>query len=294
MKMYKLKEFIKRLGRFLLKGLPVNHVTAKIVTIPRNDFLKGRNVLITGGTSGIGLAIARSFLNAGACVIITGRDLMKLQAIQQELNSQYPGCVYAYRMDNMQVSAFEAGINEILSLLPDRKIDVLVNNAGVETTAMPHVTEEDYDKVLDTNLKGAFFLSQQVGKYMVEHHIQGNILNISSSSSLRPANSPYMLSKWGVRALTLGLAKSLIPHGIVVNSIAPGPTQTPMVKGEDTSDLTLDSSPIGRYIKPEEVAQMAVVLVSEMGRTIVGDTIYMTGGLGNLTVDDYNGRYAFK
>ena len=159
---------------------------------------------------------------------------------------------------------------------------------------MPHVTESDFDKVVDTNLKGTFFLSQLFGRYMVDNEIEGNILNISSSSSLRPANSPYILSKWGIRALTMGLAKSLAPHGIVVNSIAPGPTQTSMSNLDDDSDITLVSSPIGRYAKPEEVAQMAVVLVSGMGRTVVGDTVFMTGGLGNLTVDDYSRRYSFE
>ncbi len=92
----------------------------------------------------------------------------------------------------------------------------------------------------------------------------------------------------------MGLAKSLAPHGIVVNSIAPGPTQTSMSNLDDDSDITLVSSPIGRYAKPEEVAQMAVVLVSGMGRTVVGDTVFMTGGLGNLTVDDYSRRYSFE
>ena len=159
---------------------------------------------------------------------------------------------------------------------------------------MTHLTEIDFDKVVDTNLKGTFFLSQFFGRYMVDNEIEGNILNISSSSSLRPANSPYILSKWGIRALTMGLAKSLAPHGIVVNSIAPGPTQTSMSNLDDDSDITLVSSPIGRYAKPEEVAQMAVVLVSGMGRTVVGDTVFMTGGLGNLTVDDYSRRYSFE
>lgn len=150
---------------------------------------------------------------------------------------------------------------------------------------MPNATEEVYDAVLDTNLKGTFFLSQFVGKYMKENNIKGNILNIASSSSLRPAVSAYTLSKWGVRGLTLGLAKALAPYGITVNGLAPGPTATPMLM-KDTSNITNNRIPLGRYVKPEEIANMAVFLVSEMGRSIIGDIVYMTGGAGVVTYED--------
>lgn len=290
--MVRWKKYLKRLGRFLIGGFPVHHVT--VVTLSPNELLEGRCALITGGASGIGLAITKAFLQAGAYVVMTGRDERKLKKCFEELDGRFPNRVYFYRMDNLDVSSFEDSLREILTLLSGKKIDILVNNAGVESTAMPHVTESDFDKVVDTNLKGTFFLSQLFGRYMVDNEIEGNILNISSSSSLRPANSPYILSKWGIRALTMGLAKSLAPHGIVVNSIAPGPTQTSMSNLDDDSDITLVSSPIGRYAKSEEVAQMAVVLVSGMGRTVVGDTVFMTGGLGNLTVDDYSRRYSFE
>lgn len=121
---------------------------------------------------------------------------------------------------------------------------------------------------------------------MKDHNIKGNILNISSSSGIRPAVSAYALSKWGIQGLTLGLAKSLAPYGIVVNSIAPGPTATPMLLGNDIQNINRPRLPSGRYAMPCEIANMAVMLVSEMGRTIVGDTIYMTGGAGLITFDD--------
>lgn len=95
----------------------------------------------------------------------------------------------------------------------------------------------------------------------------------------------------GIRGLTLGLAKSLAPYGITVNGIAPGPTATPMLLEDSQSNITNNSNPIGRYVLPEEIANMAVVLVSSMGRTIVGDMIYMTGGAGIITYDDIN--YSF-
>lgn len=152
---------------------------------------------------------------------------------------------------------------------------------------IPNATEEDYDNVLETNLKGAFFLSQAVGKYMKDNKIKGNILNIASSSSLRPAVSAYTLSKWGLRGLTLGLAKVLAPYGITVNGLATGPTAPPMLKA-DKSNIKNNRIPLGRFIMPEEIVNMAVFLVSEMGRSIIGDIVYMTGGAGVVTYEDMN------
>lgn len=166
------------------------------------------------------------------------------------------------------------------------KIDILVNNAGVQGSEFPNATEEKYDIAMDTNLKACFFLSQLLGNYMVKQGIKGNILNVCSSSSLRPAISAYTISKWGLRGLTLGLAKSLISHGIVVNGLAPGATATPMLNKSDADNISYPYSPLGRLIMPEEIANMAVLLVSNMGRSIVGVIVYMTGGMGVITYDD--------
>ena len=122
---------------------------------------------------------------------------------------------------------------------------------------------------------------------MKGHSIQGNILNIASFSSLRPADSAYTLSKWGIRGFTLGMAKTLAPHGIVVNGLAPGQTATPMLmKDSNDGNLSCLRTPLGRFATPEEIANMAVILVSDMSRSIMGDIIYMTGGSGLLTYED--------
>ncbi len=171
------------------------------------------------------------------------------------------------------------------------QLSILVNNAGVQGAQFGFATEEEYDKVMDTNLKGVFFLSQLIGRYMVDNHIEGNILNIASSSSLRPAANAYTLSKIGIKEFTEGMAKSLIPYGIVVNGLAPGPTATPMlVKGENPN-LYIPHNPLGRYALPEEIANMAVILTSGLGRTIVGSIVYMTGGGATLTYEDV--KYPF-
>lgn len=207
----------------------------------------------------------------------------KLSVIDDKLS------IIGIKLDNTQVDTFEETFMKILEKVEEKGIsyvDILVNNAGVNYKGMPNVIEEEYDIVLDTNLKGVFFLSQMFGKYLVKNKIQGNILNVASASSLRPADSAYTVSKWGVRGLTLGLAKSLAKYGITVNGIAPGPTATPMMIHEKTDDMYLDRLPLGRYIMPEEISNMAVMLVSNMGKSIMGDIVYMTGGAGVLTYDD--------
>lgn len=267
-------------------------VTINVESLAPSEYLKDRCALVTGGTSGIGLSIAKAFLNAGASVIITGRDTERIKTAIGQLEDK--GKVYGIVLDNTKVSEFDSKLSEILSIIQTdgiQCVDILVNNAGVNYKGMPNATEEEYDKVMDTNLKGAFFLSQLFGKYFIENNIKGNILNIASASSLRPADSAYTLSKWGLRTLTMGLAKALGKNGITVNGIAPGPTATPMMIKGDEGNMSLERIPLGRYVMPEEIANMAVFLVSDMGRSIMGDLIYMTGGAGLLTYDDVN--YSF-
>lgn len=119
---------------------------------------------------------------------------------------------------------------------------------------------------------------------MLNKGIKGHILNVTSSSALRPAWTPYQMSKWAVKGLTLGLADMMIPHGIVVNAIAPGPTATPMLGKEAGDNIYEPYTPSRRYAMPEELASLAVFMVSGAGDMIVGDTFYMTGGSGTITL----------
>ena len=286
-----MKEKVITLLRIIFGKKPVV-VQQKVETVQLGptDLLSGKTAVITGGSSGIGLEIAKAMLKAGASVVITGRKQQKLDSAVELLKAakQQHQLVVGVRADAMQVATFDAVFQNIVHAIGDRQVDILVNNAGTRGdchsdfgTADVH----DYDVIMDTNLKGAFFFSQVVARYMKENKIQGNILNIASSSSLRPANSAYTLSKWGVRGLTLGMAKTLIPHGIVVNAIAPGPTATPMMN-RDNDDVAFPHNPSGRMATAEEIANMAVVLTSGMGRMAVGNILYMTGGSGLITLDD--------
>lgn len=279
---------IKRVIRRLIDRHPI--IKVQVAELAHSNLLKNKCALITGGTSGIGFAIAAAYLKAGCNIVITGRSQERIDEAKKKLSIiDDKLSVIGIKLDNTQVDTFEETFMKILEKVEEKRIpyvDILVNNAGVNYKGMPNVIEEEYDKVLDTNLKGVFFLSQMFGKYLVKNKIQGNILNVASASSLRPADSAYTVSKWGVRGLTLGLAKSLAKYGITVNGIAPGPTATPMMIHEKTDGMNLDRLPLGRYIMPEEISNMAVILVSNMGKSIMGDIVYMTGGAGVLTYDD--------
>lgn len=282
-----LKGFLKKGIKPIINRLPIHKVIPQIVELKQDGLLQGRTALVTGGTSGIGNEIAKSFIKAGATVVITGRNQARIDKVVDSIKNELKvETIYGLAMDMKVVGEIKEKMNQILQMLPSHQIDILVNNAGVSGDSFATTTEEEYDNTLDTNLKGVYFLSQFFAHYCIDNNIKGNILYIASSSSLRPVNSAYALSKWGIRGLTEGLARFLAPYGITVNGIAPGQTMTPMMKTASVDNLYHPTNLIGRYILPVEIANMAVVLVSEMGRSIVGDIVYMTGGSGNVTNED--------
>ncbi len=260
-----------------------------LVPCLEGHFLEGRCALITGGTSGIGLAIAESFLKNGSNVIICARTTERLENAKKKL-------IEVCNCDSSRIDILEIDISKVdeakekflhFSNGFDKNIDIFVNNAGVNGgKVFPNTNEKDYDTILDTNLKGVYFFSQEIAQYMIRKSIKGNILNIVSSSALRPAISPYIIAKWGERGLTLGMAKKYLPYGIIVNGLAPGSTLTPMLSKDIDDNMHLDYSPSKRYAAPEEIANLATILVSDLGKMIVGDIIYATGGAGVLTYDD--------
>lgn len=273
-----IKSYLKRkvLSR-LQKQIPV------FINVTDDKVLAGKTALISGGTSGIGLAIAKCFLQAGAAVIVCGRKPEKIEAVVSDLKKY--GNASGLQLDVSDVPAMEHSISAFLEN-GNTKIDILVNSAGINSEGnFGVIKEDDFDKVIDTNLKGTLFLSQVVANYMKANHIKGNILNIASTGAFRPADTAYRISKWGVRGLTLGMAKSLIPYGIVVNGIAPGPTATSMLSASN-DDLTRERNPAGRMATAEEVAELAKQLVSNSGKLIVGEIISLSGGAGVITFDD--------
>lgn len=274
--------FHKAIKQILRKIRPVKKIVTPIyIPMLQNDLLKGRSALITGGTSGIGFSVAKAFIASGAKVIVTGHSQRKIDSAETELGRNASGLF----LDNNDVATFKDKINDCIEQfgMPD----ILVNNAGqILCSTFGHTETESYDSILNVNLRGAYFLSQEISNRWIASGVKGNILNVGSSSSLRPGNSPYVLSKWGVRSMTIGLAKELIKYGIVVNGIAPGPTSTKMFVKDGKNGINWEKNPSGRLVTEEEIANLAVVLVSDMGRMVVGDMLFVTGGAGVITIDD--------
>lgn len=280
------KEAIKKLLRKIFRP---KLVKAEISVLAPNQLLKGKKAVITGGTSGIGFQIAKSYLNAGADVLITGRSQSRIDdAIEKIIKEtpSYNGRIFGLEMNVNDITNMEESFLKAVHLLGNR-VDILVNNAGIEGGNINNCTEEQFNAIIDTNVKGAFFLTRITARYMISWKIQGNILNICSSSSLRPANSAYGVSKWAMRGMTEGYARMLAPYGIIVNGIAPGMTATPMLKKQDSGeDIWHPESLVERFAIPEEIANMAVVMASGMCKMVVGDILYMTGGSGLIYNED--------
>lgn len=257
----------------------------EMISVPQmvytSEMLNQKTALITGGSSGIGAAIAKAFLKNGCKVVIAGRNESSLQITREELKKF--GDIKYLIMDVSKVDIIQERIEKAIELFEDH-IDILVNSAGLITQgSFFEITEAEYDKIMDVNIKGTYFVSQIVSKNMIDNGIKGHIINISSASAVRPAWSPYQISKWGINGLTKGLADILIPYGIVVNAIAPGPTMTPMLNKNADGNLYHGHNPSGRYATPDEIASLAVYLASDMGNLIVGDTIYVSGGGGTIS-----------
>lgn len=277
----KIKSIIKVV---LEKRQPKVIVQANVVQLAPCELLKGHTILITGGTSGIGNAIARKCVDAGATIVITSRKEQRAEEVAKKLQMECKATdkIYwtALNLEDQIDSDFFQDINNRFQI----HVDTLINNAGI-ANSNKEGEWENYDDVMNSNLRGTYFLSIAFAEYLKSTNKSGHILNIGSSSSFRPAITPYMLSKWGLRGLTLGLAKKYIQYGIVVNGLAPGPTATPMLN-RSNDDFSNPTSPIGRLILPEEIASMAIMLISDIGNSIVGDIVCMTGGAGIITFDD--------
>jgi glucose 1-dehydrogenase len=246
--------------------------------------LAGKVVAITGGSQGIGLAIAERFANEGADISFCYRS-NKAGADEAVQNIQKTGRQVApFQYDVSSVSEGQKFIADTAAQFG--KIDVLVNNAGLERRAdFWDATEADYDAVMNVNLKGVFFITQAFVKNRMAAKAGGKIINISSvhEELAFPHFASYCASKGGVKMLTRNLAVELAPLGITINSIAPGAIETPINKNllNDPSKLNalLENIPLKRLGTPEDVASMAVFLASEESNYATGTSFFVDGGL---------------
>jgi len=246
------------------------------------DFrLKDQVTIVTGGNKGIGRTIALCLAQAGAHVVVTGRTKQELEEVSSEIR-QLGNKALGVEMDVRNETDVGKMVAEAVAAFG--RIDVLVNNAGISQVlpAEDH-TEEIWDAILDTNLKGVFLCSQAVGSQMIKQK-RGSIVNMSSQAGTVGLlnHAAYCASKGGVNSLTKVLALEWAPHNIRVNAVAPTVIRTPMTDKvfadqEVRAELTA-KIPLGRFGEPEDVAGAVIFLASEASSMITGHILLVDGG----------------
>ena len=255
------------------------------MSIP-NLSLEGQVAIITGGGTGIGRGIALEFAKAGADVVVASRRLSVLEKVGREVTALGKRSL-AIQTDISRKTDVDNLIQRVMDEFG--VIDILVNNAGVGGKfTLLETPEDEWDRVIDTNLKGYYLCSQAVSKGMVERK-KGNIINIASRAAFRGGSS-YNISKAGVVNLTGGLARELGSYNIRVNAIAPGFVRTDMTerRWSDPERLKQEEAriPLGRVAEPSDIVSVALFLASDASRYITGDTILVDGGLQAASVGD--------
>jgi len=247
------------------------------------NFFKGKVIVITGGTRGIGFAIAKEFAQTEAVVAICSRNINSVEKAKEELNTLGLSMIFGMSVNVMNIEEIKGLFNHIEEKFGG--VDILVNNAGIqEPKPSLETTEDVWDKIVNTNLKGNFFCS----KFAAEHMIKkggGSIINISSVQSIYVADGqvPYSATKAAIVQMTRSLAKEWAKSGIRVNCVAPGSIPTDINRefysNSKNLERTLKRIPFGRQGRPEEIAKVVLFLASEDASYITGQTIYVDGGL---------------
>lgn len=277
-----IKRFITYIRNFIRYIKFGGLVEVNISQINYGAILKDKKILITGGSSGFGYAIAEKFLQEGASVIITGRNVEKLKKAENNLKKIDRNRVTSMVWDLNDVKNLSSLFHKAIQIYSN--IDIFINNAGVWSASMyPHYSLEEYNRIMDTNLKGLFFMMQEEANYLESNHIRGKIINITSITGRIPSFEIYHASKWGADCITMGLARKLASKGIIVNGIAPGTAVTDINTAQKTKFDTEKNEyfsvhPTNRFIRVEEVAELATFLASDAANNIVGQIIAIDGG----------------
>ncbi len=252
----------------------------------RGDYmsLKGKVAVVTGGNSGIGAAIVLELAKQGANIVIdyiAHREAT--DALQKKILALGDRAI-GVNADVSQVESIQLLIDAAVREFG--AVDIMVNNAGIETrTSVLDTTEKQYEKVMEVNLKSAFFGTQIAAKQMIRQGKGGRIINITSVHEdwPMPGNTAYCLSKGGIRMLTRTSALELAQHGILVTGLGPGAVATPInlsTMKDQTLMQKLDAAiPLGRMARPEEIASVVAFLAGDGASYMTGTTVFVDGGM---------------
>ena len=252
--------------------------------------LRGKNVLVTGATSGIGQAIAAHFIAEDANVALNYRnDPSKLddtKELIEQMCDRESGCSskrVPVEADVSEESDITRMYNEVITQLGS--LDILINNAGIQTAAPSHeLSTADFDRVMQVNLRGAYLCAREALKHFMDRGNGGIIINVSSVHEIipRPTYVSYSMSKGAMENMTKTLALEYAPHGIRVNAIAPGATATPINSWTENPQKKQEVEshiPMGRVGTSEEMAAITAFLASDDAAYITGQTLFADGGL---------------
>lgn len=271
--MGRLLNYIKRGSHYIISGQPQIQTTAKIVTVNSTNIHRGKRILITGSSRGIGYAIAKKLVSEGATVMITGRNEETLKKVSEELNCCYL-CMDISDTSNIS-SMFERADKEIGGF------DCLINNAGVSLheRCFEEVSTEQFDKQFNTNLKGGYFLTQCfVNTCKREKRSNCKIIFISSQRGTFVDDIPYGLTKVAINSLVQALAYDLIQYDIRVYGLAPGATLTDLFGEGSKDNIFYDINRSKRFYLPEEVAEVANFLLMDIANCLSGNILVCDEG----------------
>ena len=257
-----------------------NPLSSKVLS----TLLQGKVAVVTGGNSGIGKSIVEYLAELGAKVVIDYRSHPEAtEALEEEIGA-YGGSSFGVQADVGKLEDLQRLVDTVVSKYG--RLDIMVNNAGIETrTSILDTTPDDFDKVLNVNLRGVFFATQYAAKQMIAQGSGGRIINISSVHEdwPMPNNTPYCVAKGGVRMLTRTAGVELASKGVTIVNVGPGAVATPI------NDSTMNNPellaklnaaiPMGRMAQPEEIAKVVGFLASDAASYITATSIFADGGI---------------
>ena len=238
-----------------------------------------RKALITGASRGIGYAIAKKLSQNGCAVVITGRNINTLECVANELGKNVLPMVW----NSAEFDKTDEKVKEAAEMLGG--LDIVVNNAGIfaqsnewDKNSLLNTTAKEWQDVINVNASAVFFTMQSAVKYMLKNNVKGNILNITSVAGEEPVYGAYGGSKILATGLTRGWGKMFASDGITINGIAPGPVATEMNNWHEGDSMKHDRIPYGRFSTVDEIAELAMYLLSKDAKMICGETVIIDGG----------------